>query len=83
MISNDPTPMAKVFRKAMNPIRSPTVSLSLHGRREVAENSIPRIRLHWYASGCMFTKRMEGYLRLYRGEEMGDPARVVERKGRG
>ena len=72
MISNDPTPMAKVFRKVMNPIHSPTVSLSLRERREVAESNIPRIRLHWYANGCMFKKRMKGHLRLYRGEGDGE-----------
>ena len=38
-------------------------------RVEVPKKDVPRTRLHWYASGCMITKRMRGHLRLNRGGE--------------
>lgn len=82
IISDDPTPRAKVFRKVTNPVRLPVISPSLReaGRRigkGHTQSKVAPVRQWMHAY-----KLMKGHLRLYRGG--GDGGTLPEwLKGKG
>jgi len=77
MISNDPTPMAKVFRKATNPIHPRSVTSGVVEqsiRKQLTQNKVALIRQCMHI--CETNETAPATLSQW-GEEMGDPARVV------
>jgi len=78
MISNDPTPTAKVFKKAMSPIHPRSVTSGIMKesiREQLTQNKVTLIRQWMHV--CETNETTPATLSQY-GGKMGDPARVVE-----